>query len=41
MQYLKDCDEVILMSNGRIEEHGTFSELIDADKVMSRFGLID
>eukprot|EP00794_Sanderia_malayensis_P007271 gene7271-8082_t len=36
LQYLKDCDEVICMLNGRIEEHGTFDELMDNGQEFSQ-----
>ena len=32
LQYLKDCDEVILMKDGRIAEHGTHDELMEEAK---------
>ena len=28
LQYLKDCDEVILLKDGRIAEHGSHDQLV-------------
>ena len=39
-KYLKDCDEVICMSEGRIEEHGSYMELVDAGLVSEVFHIL-
>ena len=36
LQYLKDCDEVILMKEGRFVEIGTYKELYDNGKEFFR-----
>ena len=32
LQYLKDCDQVLLLKEGRIAEIGQHDQLMDADK---------
>ena len=32
LQYLKDCDEVVLLKHGRISEHGHHDELMKMDQ---------
>ena len=31
LQYLKDCDDVVLLKDGRISEHGSHDQLMEAD----------
>ena len=31
LQYLKDCDDVVLLKDGRILEHGSHDRLMEAD----------
>ena len=32
LQYLKDCDDVVLLKEGKISEHGSHDELMEADE---------
>ena len=36
LQYLKDCDEVILLKDGRISEHGTHDQMMKNNKDYSQ-----
>ena len=37
INYLSQCDQIVVMSGGRISEVGSYNELIDADGAFAEF----